>query len=188
MESTGNSKLASPRTQRRLLWLSAFILAAGIAAILIVFVRNTGKSVQAPFTNQPVQIVKKEKQLPLPQEARDVAGRFILTAVVRKNLDEAWKLAGPAVRGGLTYKQWLTGNIPVVPFTYKLDVAPIKVDSSTKSHALLEIALLAKNKKIKPAYFFLDLAKVGKGKNSHWIVSGWVPAYGRPDIQVNPAQ
>ena len=186
MESTSNSRLNSPRMQRRLLWLSAFILAAGIAAVLIVFFRNTGKSVQAPFSNQPVQIVKKDKPVPLTREARDVAGRFILTAVQRKNLDEAWKLAGPNVRGGLTLKEWRTGNIPVVPFLYKIDAAPIKVDSSTKNHALLEIALLAKNKNVKPAYFFVDPTRIGKGKNRHWVVDGWVPAYGRPDIPANP--
>jgi hypothetical protein len=188
LESTGNSRLASPRNQRRLLWVSAFILAAGIAAVLIVFVRNTGKSVQAPFTNQPVQRVVKEKQLPLSKEARDVAGRFILTAVQRKNLDEAWALAGPNVRGGLTKKEWATGNIPVVPFLDRIEAAPMKVDSSTKNHAMVEIAILAKNKKVKPGYFILDLAKVGKGKNRHWVVNGWVPAYGRPDIQANVPQ
>jgi hypothetical protein len=187
LESTGtHSRWASPRTQRRLLWLSGVILAAGIAAVLIVFRRNTGKSVQAPFSNEPAQIVKKQKELPLSREARRVAGRFILTAVQRKNLGEAWSLAGPNVRGGLTKKQWETGNIPVVPFLDKIGAAPIKVDSSTQDHALLEIALVAKNKSVKPAYFFVDLARIGKGKNSHWVVDGWVPAYGRPDIPANP--
>jgi hypothetical protein len=162
------------------------VLAAGIAAILIVFLRNTGSSVQAPFSNEPAQIVKKEKPVPLTREQRDIAGRFILTAVLRRNLDEAWRITGPGIKSGISYKQWLTGNIPVVPFTYELQAAPIKVDISTKTHAMLEIALLAKSKKIKPAYFFLDLIKVGKGKNAHWVVNGWVPAYGRPAIPVLP--
>lgn len=170
------------------MWLSALILAAGVAAVLIVFLRNTGKSLQTRQRNVPAQVVKTPKQVPLSKEARDVAGRFILTAVLRKNLGEAWKLAGPNVRGGLTYKQWLTGNIPVVPFTYKLDVAPIKIDESTKDHAMIEVALVAKNKKIKPAYFIADLNLIGKGTNKHWVVNGWVPAYGRPDIQANPNQ
>jgi len=186
LESTGNSRLSSPRTQRRLLWLSGLILAAGIAAVLIVFLRNTGKSVQAPLSNEPAQIVTKEKQVPLSKEARTVAGRFILTAVQRKNLGEAWSLAGPNVRGGLTKKQWETGNIPVVPFLDKIDAAPIKVDSSTKDHAMIEIALVAKSKSVKPAYFFVDLIRIGKGTNRHWVVDGWVPAYGRPDIPANP--
>jgi hypothetical protein len=188
LETTSNSRFGSPRNQRRLLWLSALILAAGIAAVLIVFVRNTGKSVQAPFNNKPIQVAKQEQQVPFSQEARNVAGHFILTAVLRKNLADAWKLAGPNVRGGLTYKEWLTGNIPVVPFTYKLGPVTMKIDESTKDHAMIEVALLAKNTKIKPAYFIADLNLVGKGKNKHWIVNGWVPAYGRPDIQANPSQ
>jgi hypothetical protein len=180
------SKLAKPKVQRRLLWVSGLLLAAGIAAVLIVFVRNTGTSLETPKTNQPVDVVKHEKQMPLSREQREVAGRFILTAVLRRNLDEAWKISGPALKEDLTLKQWRTGNIPVVPFTYALQAAPIKVESSTKTHALVTVALLAKNKKVKPAYFFLDLIKVGKGKQAHWVVNGWVPAYGRPPVPASP--
>ena len=175
------SKLAKPKMQRRLLWLSALLLAAGIAAVLIVFFRNTGTSLQTPKSNQPADVVKPEKQVPLTKEQRDVAGRFILTAVLRRNLDQAWRITGPSLKQGFTLKQWRTGNIPVVPFTYQLEAAPMKIDESTKTHALLEIALLAKNKKIKPQYFFLELIKVGKGKQAHWVVNSWVPR-ARPPV------
>ena len=84
--------LKSPRNQRYLLWVSGFVLAAGIAAVLIVFLRNTGHSEVAPITNKPVDVVKKPTKTPLEPAARLVAGRFILTAVQRKHLDEAWKI------------------------------------------------------------------------------------------------
>jgi hypothetical protein len=184
VETTG-SRFSSPRVQRRLLWLSALVLAAGIAAVLIVFFRDTGSSLATPKTNEPVDIVKPTKQVPLEKEARQVAGRFILTAVLREHLDEAWKLAGPAMKQGISYKQWLTGNIPVVPYTYKLDLAPLKIDTSTKNHALLEVALLAKNKKLRPQFFFIELDKIGKGAKAHWVVSAWVPR-GRPAVPANP--
>jgi len=188
---TTSSRFASPRFQRRLLWISGFVLAAGIAAILIVFLRNTGKSLATPKTNEPVQVVKKDKSVALPAEARSVAQRFIETAVLRKHLDQAWKLAGPQVRGGLTYKEWLTGNIPVVPFNYPLQAALISkkvaLDPNT-GKLTITVAMLSTNQKVKPNYFFLDLLKVGKGAQAHWIVDGWVPAFGRPAIRANPAQ
>lgn len=183
METT--SKLGSRRTQRWILWLSALLLAGGVAAVLIVFVGNTGSSEQAPFTNKPVNIVKKPKPVPLEPAARVVAGRFILTAVQRKNLDEAWNLVGPGIRQSLTYKEWLTGNIPVIPFLHEIKLAPIKVDLATKNYGLLEVILLPKDAKVKPEIYTIEMIKVGKGPKAHWVVNSWAPRE-RPTIPNNP--
>ena len=184
MEQT--SRLASPRTQRRLLWLSALILAAGIAGVLIVFLRDTGHKLNAPMSTTPVDVVKLPKRVPLPQAARLVAGRFVLTAVQRKNLPEAWKLIGPGIRQDLTYKEWLTGNIPVVPFLTPISLAPIKVDLASKNYALLEIILLPKAKNAKSEIFTLELLAVGKGDKRHWVVNSWAPR-SAPTIPTNPS-
>ncbi len=175
--------LSSPRTQSRMLWLSAFVLAAGIAAVLIVFLGNTGTKEKQVFSNKPVQIVKKPKIVKLEPEVRVVAGKFILTAVQRKNLAAAWKLVGPGIRQDLTYKQWLTGNIPVVPFLGQIKLAPIKVDLSTKNYALLEVVLLPKTGH--GEIFSIELNKIGKGKAGHWVVNSWAPREA-PTIPSNP--
>ena len=180
-----SSRLASARVQRRVLWLSAFVLAAGVAGILIVFLRDTGHKLNAPISTTPVDRVTIPKRTPLPKEARLVAGRFVLTAVQRKNLPEAWKLIGPGIRQGLTYKEWLTGNIPVVPFLAPISVAPIKVDLASKNYALLEIILLPKATKAKSAIFTLELIRVGKGDGAHWVVNSWAPR-SRPTLPTNP--
>ncbi|MFN8224035.1 MAG: hypothetical protein U0R50_12405 [Gaiellales bacterium] len=157
-------------------------VATGVAiAVAGVFVFGPNRDA-APekFTNEPVQIVKQEAKAPFSPEARQVAMRFVQTAVARQSLEEAWELSGPTVRGGLTRKQWLTGNIPVVPYPLeKLEVAPFKVDASYKSSALIEIALLPrKNAGIRAQIFFMELKKVGKGKSAHWVVDNWVPRGG----------
>jgi hypothetical protein len=175
--------LSSPRTQRTLIWVSGFVLAAGIAAVLIVFLGNTGTKEQQRFTSQPVDVVKKPKTVPLEPAARVVAGRFILTAVQRKGLPEAWTIVGPGIRQGLTYKEWLTGDIPVVPFLGEIKLAPMKVDLSTKDYALLEVILLPK--KGKSEIFTLEVIKVGKGKTGHWVVNSWAPRT-HPTIPSNP--
>jgi hypothetical protein len=180
------SKLGSRRPQRWLLWGSGLVLAAGIAAILIVFLGNTGSSVQAPFSTKPVDVVTTPKRVPLPKEARVVAGRFVLTAVQRKNLAEAWKISGPQIRQGMTYKQWLTGNIPVVPFTDQISLAPMKVDFSSKDYALVEIILLPKDTKKKSEIFTLEMVRVGKGAARHWVVNSWAPR-SHPTIPNNPS-
>ena len=106
-----------------------------------------------------------------------MAIRFVQTAVARKNLDEAWTLSGPNLRGGLTRAEFLTGNNPVVPYPIdELDVAPYKIDYSYVDQALIEVALLPrKGAHIRGQVFYLRLEKVGKGPSAHWVVNNWVP-------------
>jgi hypothetical protein len=173
-------KLDSPRTQSRLLWVAAVVLAAGIAAIVIAFWRNTGTPEKQTFSNKPVQVVKKQKTVKLEPEVRVVAGQFILTAVQRKDLPKAWTIVGPGIRQDLTYKEWLSGNIPVVPFLQKIKLAPMKVDISSKGYALLEVYLLPKAGR--GQIFSIELIK----QKGHWVVNSWAPR-SAPTIPNNPS-
>jgi hypothetical protein len=164
------------RAHRWLFWCGALaIVIAGGAALMFL-----GPNKDAPpevFTDAPVTQEPVLKKVALSQEAREVAGRFILTAVARKHLEEGWRLSGPNLRGGLSREEWLTGNNPVVPFPVDaLAYAPMKIDESFETSALIEVALLPKkNSGVRSQLFFLALEKVGKGKNAHWVVNNWVP-------------
>ncbi|HEY6076226.1 MAG TPA: hypothetical protein VIV36_05265, partial [Gaiella sp.] len=120
--------MAAPRTRRRVAW----VLTGGAVCAAVVLLLVLGPNKDAPkerISNVPAQEPARQVKAPLPKEARQVAVRFIQTAVARENLEEAWTLVGPNLRGGLTKKEWLTGNNPVVPYPIdKLDVAPYKVD------------------------------------------------------------
>lgn len=178
--------LKSPRSQRYVLWVSGFVLAAGIAAVLVVFLRNTGQSEPQVFSNKPVQkVAKPTKNIPLERAQRELAGKFILTAVQRRRLAEAWPLVGPGIRQGMTYKQWLTGSIPVVPFLDPIKVAPIKVDVSNKNYALIEVVILPKSKTVKSQIFLMEMKRVGTGSKSHWVVNSWAPR-SVPTVPNNP--
>jgi hypothetical protein len=150
-------------------------------AAIVAFAPNQNAAPEK-FSNTPAVEPVKPKTVPLSKEASAVAKQFVLTAVARRNLDVAWKLAGPNMRGTLTHKQWMTGNIPVVPYPVNAHTfAPYKIDYSFKDAALIEIALLPpKGQNIKPQAFFLRLEKVGKGANAHWIVNNWVPRSSPP--------
>ncbi|HEX6725288.1 MAG TPA: hypothetical protein VF073_08565 [Gaiella sp.] len=163
-------------TRRRLAWAAGGL--ALIAAIVGVLVLGPNKNpapqhLSATPAQQPEELVKA----PLAEDARRVAVRFIQTAVARKNLDEAWTLVGPNLRGGLTKKQWTSGENPVVPYPLdQLDVAPYKVDASYTRSALLEVALLPrKGAGVRAQVFFLELKKTGSGPASRWVVDNWVP-------------
>jgi len=168
--------MSARRTRRRLLWtLGALAVVTGVVLVLVVGpdTNPAPEHFSAAPAQQPEHLVKA----PLPHEARRVAVRFIQTAVARQNLDEAWTLVGPNLRGGLTKKRWTSGVNPVVPYPVdKLDVAPYKVDASYTRSALLEVALLPrKGAGVRAQVFFLELKKLGSGPASRWVVDNWVP-------------
>jgi len=131
----------SPTTRRSITLASGLILVAGVVAFTVAWIGDTGKSLETPRSNQPAQLFTPRKQIPLDVEARKVAGRFILTAVARENLGESYDLAHPDLRQGLTKKEWLTGNIPVVYYPAKeIEQARFKVDESYPNEAILDAA------------------------------------------------
>ena len=168
--------MGAPRARRRVVWLLAGASIVAAVALLLVFGPNTDPSPQR-LSSVPAEEPERQVEAPLPHAARKVAVRFIQTAVARENLEEAWELVGPNLRGGLTRKEWLTGNNPVVPFPIdKLDVAPYKVDEAFETSALLEVALLPrKGSGVRAQVFFLGLEKVGSGPRARWVVDNWVP-------------
>ena len=174
----------SRRIARLFPWISGLVLVAGIVAFLIVFYGNT-----APKENlnpapgfKPTRVQQNEKSVPVPREARVVAGRFILTAVQRKHLERAWPLAGPQIRQGQTRKQWMTGNIAVVPWFGQLGQVPLAVDYSVQNEVEFTVILQPKpGTKGQPDTFKIMLHKFGK----RWLVNTWVP-YEPPPIRANP--
>jgi hypothetical protein len=166
-------------------WISALVLVAGIVTFLLVYFRNTAKpDVSTPLTPAKPSQVAAQKNVPVAKEARIVAGRFILTAVQRKHLAEAWKLAAPPIRAGVTYKQWLSGNIAVVPWFGQIGAVPLKVDYSYPTEAQFTVILAPKpGTKGKPDTFIMGLKKYGK----QWKVTAWVP-YEPPAVRSNENQ
>jgi hypothetical protein len=173
---SGARRWTSPRFARRAIWLGIAVVAAAGVAALFVFGPNRSAAPQH-FTSVPATVAPKPVKAKFSPKARQVVARFILTAVARKHLEEAWTLVGPNLKGGLSKKEWLTGNNPVVPFPIDdLQLAPYKIDYSYKDSALLEVALLPKkNAGVRAQIFFLEVKKVGKGAKAHWVVDNWVP-------------
>ena len=158
---------------RRPTFLPLLVLVAGVVAVAVAWIGDTGDSLESPLTDEPAQVFSPRKTVPLAAEARRVAGRFILTAVARENLAESYALAHPELRQGLTRREWLTGDIPVVYYpAAAIDAATFKVDESYADEAILQVALIPKESAhVKPQIFFIGLKKAG----GRWLVHYWVP-------------
>jgi hypothetical protein len=170
-------------------WLAGLLLAAGAVA-LVQRASPEPKSVTPPPAQRPASkpsVPDKNKKVPLDPAVRKIAGRFILTAVRRQHLDEAWKIAGPDIRQGLTYKQWLTGNIAVIPYTAPIGFAPLHVVYSHPREALLEVVLIPKRATSARAQdFFLGLIKIRRNGRDQWVVNYWVPR-AAPAVPLSPS-
>jgi hypothetical protein len=176
------SLLASKKFQRALPWAAGAILALGVITFLQVLNSPDNKSTE-PEGNGQARLISEPRTVPPSPQARKVVAQFIATAVARKNLDQAWKITGPSLKEGVTRKQWLRGEIPVVPYDMEqVERAPVRLDWSYPNEASFAVSLLPKKgSPEKPQTFFVTVKKFGKGTSSKWLVDYWAP-YAPPAV------
>jgi hypothetical protein len=160
--------LSSRRFNRWLPWFAGAVLAAGVIAFLVAFLGNTANTKET-FGSGQAQTYAPKRTVKLEPKARQVAGQFIATAVARRNLAQAWPLATANLRGGLTYKEWLSGDIRVPALGAPIATAAItKIVYSHPRTAEINIVVIPKPNKygVKTTLFVVDVKKVG----SRWLV------------------
>jgi hypothetical protein len=175
--------LSSPRAQRRLIWISGGVLLVGLIVFLSAFAFRGSSGYHAPISKQKAQSAPKEIKAPPDHRAYKVARKFIETAVLRKNLDAAYPLVNPDIQGGLTLKQWETGNIPVTPYPAdNAKTAGFEVVSSFKTQMMLLVDLVAKpGSGVRPHLpFWIGLVRAHNKPNGRWLVNYWVPDWSPP--------
>jgi hypothetical protein len=176
------SRLSSPRLRRRLLKLAALAAVAGVTATISILFWDTGLKVRPSVTESgPAVVSAPERSIRLSKTdhaaAISAAARFVATAVQRQQLDEAWELAGPQIRQGMTRAEWRTGNIPVVP--YPVDAARWKLDYTYADEVGLQVYVLPRRGvQMRPMVFNMSLTAVGTGDARRWLVDSWTPAGG----------
>lgn len=174
----------SPRKQRRFFYVSTAVLVAGVAAFLAVVVfRGTANAFTDTISDQPAQLNHPDRKVPISQEEIRLARRFIQTAVERRNLDAAYEIVHPDLKGGLTRKQWNTGNIPVITYAARnAQTAAFQVDYSFTTAALLEVDLVARpgTEQRPHLLFFLGLKRESGKPDGRWLVNYWQPHWKPP--------
>jgi len=157
-------------------YAAVLVLVAGGIAVLIAFFGNTAHEV-TPKT-PPGAVIDNSippKNVPVPNGAKAVAAKYITSAMTRQNLPLSWKLTHPSLKQGYTYKQWLTGNIPVQYFPRKSFAgATYKVQWSHPGDVLLDVYIFGKPASLGQA-FFVELKPVAKDGKKQWLVSYVAP-------------
>jgi hypothetical protein len=179
------SALSSRRFNRWLFLLAAIVLAAGIIAILVTQVGNNSGTTEntAPTGPKISDLEKAQKNIRFPAAAWNVAKQFLTTAPARKNLAQSYALADANVRGGLTLKQWKTGNIPV-PFFPTSEIIRYNWKNTNFAHprdAAVNLILVPTAKShLRAGPFMIEVVKVGQGAKAHWLVDYFGAVQGPP--------
>ena len=178
------------------MWISGAVLVIGIAAFLFVFLsRGTGSgqasSAQLSTVSSPPASTAQAapKKVAPSAAALKVARTFLETAVLRKNLDVAYGLVGPDLKGGMSLAQWEKGNIPVAVYPARdAKTAKFVVESSHPNQLMLQVGLHPrKGSGVKPLTFAVGLERVGgkNGKPAHWLVNYFMAKYAIA-VRANP--
>jgi hypothetical protein len=172
------------RITKVLPYVAALVLVAGGIAFLIAYFGTNTAHETVPKT-PPGAVVDNSKtpaNVPVPNEAKSVAAEYITSGMTRQNLPLSWKLTHPSLKQGYTYKQWLTGNIPVQFFPRKaFNGATYKVQWSHPNDVMLNVYIFGKPASLSQA-FFIELKPVGEGSNKRWRVSYIVPNGGAQNV------
>jgi hypothetical protein len=166
------------RVTKTLPYVAALVLVAGGIAFLIAYFGNTSNVTHPNTARGPgIDASKTLPNVPVPQSAKTVAAKFVLSAMTRQNLALSWTLTHPDLKAGFTHKQWLTGNIPVQYFPSKAFAgASYKVQWSHPNDVLLNVYVFAKPKMATLSQaFFIELKPVGTGDSKRWLVSYVAP-------------
>ena len=182
--------LASPRRRRRFAWVTALLVAGGSAAIVAVLYPNTAPEEEGLRPGKPVVVHEEPPSTPLPKQDLSVAqrmlSRFVFSAVLREHVEVSYDLVVPSLRGGLTRKQWRTGEIPVPPFPAKaVALAKSKLVYSHQNVARYEVMLLTTSKsRLMPLLYSIELTRRTRG--APWLVDYAMPLGGGISTRPTP--
>ena len=167
------------RWQRRVVWVAALALAAGLVAALIFFMPSPAERDIAPRSDEPADVYRQPPTVPFTRERRQAVERvldeFAATAVARRDLARAYDLAGPSLRAGLTREEWASGDIPVYPFPSR-DAQVLQVIGSHPRSIELDVSLMPRQgTEYEVSDFTVTLTAVGRGASLRWRVDAFNP-------------
>lgn len=186
MSAQPTSVARTPLWRRQQFWRVALPVTAVLAAIiagLLVYNSIYGSNGQ-PESQSGWGVTyptpKPPKTVKLDAAVRPIVRRFVATAVARKDLAAAYAISGPQIRQEQTLKQFLKGNIAVVPFDVdaRTTVKFLSVNQSYAGSARLQVFLVTPGRTVtnSPHTFWVDLIK----RQGRWYVNGWQPRWTPP--------
>jgi hypothetical protein len=190
-------RLRSPGAGKAMVWISSLVLIAGVVAFVTVSWGRNDPSPSAGGSLLPetvpddigLETTPPPKVDEVPRAARAAAGQFILAAAGRDDLPKAWRLSHPELKAqcACTYRQWLTGNIPVQPIEARgLDQVTFFVEELAARRVVMQVFVkAAPNSDFEDQTFHIGLKASGSPNKLTWLVDLWSPISPIP-VPLNP--
>src|SRR6188472_1811281 len=170
----------SARAKRRLIRVGIVLsVIVGITALVLLLPKPHHEA--ETFENVPPDVVAPtpENVAASPKLRKLLIGEtdaFVRTAVRRHNLEASWPLIHPNLKQGMSKKEWLTGDIPVVPFPAKGIIA-WDLDWSYPGDVAADVVLQPVPKSgLYRKTFTIEFKRVGSPSEDRWLVYSWVPS------------
>ena len=169
----------SARARRRLL-RAGIVLAVVLGVTAVVLLMPQPHREAETFHNTPADVptpsphrVKASPELQKLLVGETAA--FVRTAVLRRNLDASWPLIHPALKQGMSLKEWRTGAIPVIPFPAH-GILDWNVDWAYEDDVAADVVLQPEPKSgLYRKTFTIEFKRVGNAEQNRWLVYSWVP-------------
>jgi hypothetical protein len=151
---------------------------AAFIVVLVLLIPSPDPMVEEELQPGVPQVYKPPKPLQLtPRTRRQLdatVDEFVRTAVMRRDLERSWELSSPALRIGITRREWLSGDLPVYPYPADPARTEWDLDYADEEEVALNVTLVPrKGSSDAPAVFGVSLAPVGRGAHRHWLVGSW---------------
>lgn len=149
---------------------------------------NTGEK-EVFMPGKPKVTHEEPPATPLPKRelaaAQRILSDFVVSAVYRQHVEQSYDLVAAPVRGGLTRKEWRTGDIPVPPFPAPaVAVARSKLVYSHRNLARYEVLFYTKPKaRLLPLLYSIELTRTKRGR---WLVDYAMPLGGGLSTRPTP--
>lgn len=174
--------LHSYRWRRRFAWLGVFLVLAGGAALAAILLPGSPKNEgSAPTGVAPPQTVAIQKPTRVTAAERRAVDRtlsaFVKTAVTRDDPAAAWDLVTEEMKGGVTRREWNSGQLPVAPFPASVPKQlSWKVLSSYADDLTIDLLLQPRAGTKGGAIAFAVELQKPKGSR-RWLVASMVPEH-----------
>ena len=172
---------ASPRRRRRLARGLAVLAAAAIVAVLALVLPRGERLPEGALRPADVGTETSAKPLKVTPAVRReidaVVERFVHSAVLREDLDEAWELASPKLRATVSRERWNSGDLPVFPFPQEaFRVEDWRLRYSFDRTVVIDVMVLPKPDLAQRTLVYgVELTAYGAGDSRRWRVDTWFP-------------
>ncbi len=174
--------LASPRRRRRLAWGLGALGTATVVAVLAVLLprgeRLPEGALRPAGAGTETTSAKPLKVTPAVRREIDVVvERFVHSAVLREDLDEAWALASPKLRATVSRERWNAGDLPVFPFPQEaFRVEDWRLRYTFDRTVVIDVMVLPKPDVAQRTLVYgVELTAYGAGTSRRWLIDTWFP-------------